>query len=427
MCELFGAARARFERVELSQEFQTWVTVMFDRLSELASAIPSFSERQIALAKVQTFRDSRVQNWRVIEGGAPSSCSRSVAGLPKGKGKGKGKCKTCASLQRRQNEFGAERAELLQRVAILESQHAACAAELASKESECVELRQRTVELEAQVESARAQPNPEDLGWALASPFARPLHYATFSLRLLTADDAVFKLFSSLVVGSCAPHRANLHSNAFLPAPQLEVLRVEWVTNPRLMDTYVSRAQEVLGLRRSGCAPVPELAHLKIACGSGIVGLTRELNEHFLFHGALPDSLTQICRGGFDPRRGGESVGRMFGYATYFAANSSKSDIYTEDFSQRLPRQAERKLIVARVLIGTAHRTLVPMQDARRPPDGPDGEPLDAVWADTRERNGAVDHVEVMVYERAQAYPQAVVTYRHAPHCQCAECGKRPA
>ena len=41
----------------------------------------------------------------------------------------------------------------------------------------------------------------------------------------------------------------------------------------------------------------------------------------------------------------------MFGTATYFAPNASKSDIYT-DFAARTPRWAERKLVIARLALG---------------------------------------------------------------------------
>ena len=124
------------------------------------------------------------------------------------------------------------------------------------------------------------------------------------------------------------------------------------------------------------------------------------LNEHFLFHGACAETVEEICRGGFDPRRGGNSAGKMFGVATYFAANASKSDLYTEPLTQRLPRQANRKIIVARVLLGESCRTLQRMPDATRLPDGADGKPLDSVWAEVRERSGAVDHLEAMVFDK---------------------------
>ena len=116
----------------------------------------------------------------------------------------------------------------------------------------------------------------------------------------------------------------------------------------------------------------------------------------------------------------------MFGVATYFAANASKSDLYTEPLTQRLPRQANRKIIVARVLLGESCRTLQRMPDATRLPDGADGKPLDSVWAEVRERGGAVDHLEAMVFDKGQAYPEAVVTYAHVDTCRCAECLKRP-
>ena len=44
----------------------------------------------------------------------------------------------------------------------------------------------------------------------------------------------------------------------------------------------------------------------------------------------------------------------MFGLATYFATNSSKSDIYSESFTARLPRGAERKLVVSRLALGSS-------------------------------------------------------------------------
>ena len=60
--------------------------------------------------------------------------------------------------------------------------------------------------------------------------------------------------------------------------------------------------------------------------------------EHFLLHGASADVIDEMCRDGFDPRRGGEGVGTLFGVATYLAANASKADIYTESFVSRLCR-----------------------------------------------------------------------------------------
>merc|ERR1712224_331793 len=145
-------------------------------------------------------------------------------------------------------------------------------------------------------------------------------------------------------------------------------------------------------------------------------------NEHFLFHGARPEVLDEICKGGFDPRRVGEQVGKLFGVATYLTPNASKADTYTESFVNRLPKTAQRKVIIARALLGEAHCTMTRMSDATRPPNGDDDRPLDSVWADMRTNGGIVDHIEVMLYDKGQAYPEAIVSYSHTPSCRCAEC-----
>ena len=88
-----------------------------------------------------------------------------------------------------------------------------------------------------------------------------------------------------------------------------------------------------------------------------------------------------LCKGGFDPQRRGETTGKLFGVASYFAAHASKGDVYTEERASPLPRGTSRTLIVAQ-----ANRATRPMRDATRPPDGADGLALDSVWADERER-----------------------------------------
>merc|ERR1712107_467201 len=115
----------------------------------------------------------------------------------------------------------------------------------------------------------------------------------------------------------------------------------------------------------------------------------------------------------------------MFGLATYLAANASKADIYTELSSDRLGRHAKRKLIVAQAVLGESYRAEMSMPEATRPPDDAGGRAFDSVWADVRSSGGAVDHLEVMLYDKGQAYPLAVATYQHASECVCAECHKR--
>merc|ERR1712194_824801 len=102
------------------------------------------------------------------------------------------------------------------------------------------------------------------------------------------------------------------------------------------------------------------------------------------------------------------------------------ADAYTESRSNRLKQGAIRRMIIARALFGESHRTTKSMANAIRPPEGDDGRPLDSVWADCRTQGGAVDHFEIMLYDRGQAYPEVIVSYIHSPWCKCAECSKRP-
>ena len=149
------------------------------------------------------------------------------------------------------------------------------------------------------------------------------------------------------------------------------------------------------------------------------------LNEHFLFHGAPPEAVEKILSGGFDHRRG-EDADKLFGLATYFTPVVARADIDTEDRRQRLARTAKRELIIARAALGEPYRAREKMPRATRPPDGPDGMPLDSVLA-VGGSSVDVDHTEVMLFERFQALPLCVVTYSHEEVCACAECGRRPA
>merc|ERR1712185_109489 len=107
----------------------------------------------------------------------------------------------------------------------------------------------------------------------------------------------------------------------------------------------------------------------------------------------------------------------MFGYATYMTPVSSKADIYTEDLKKRLPRTAQLQMIIARAALGVPFRAQSAMQNATRPPDGPDGRPLDSVIA---MGGSCVDHTEIMLYSQSQALPLCVVSYSHDASCVCA-------
>ncbi|CAK0852448.1 unnamed protein product [Prorocentrum cordatum] len=228
---------------------------------------------------------------------------------------------------------------------------------------------------------------------------------------------------SHIVVSTVARHRAAYRSAVYCDPPQLDVIQVRSVVNPRLQKLYLAKLENIEDKRRQGtCTPIAALSHLKVPVNMHDF----DVNEHFLFHGAVPSTLEQICKGGFNPQRGGEATGKLFGVAAYFAANSSKSDDYTEERANPLAKHATRTLVVARVALGESFRTASPMQGATRPPDSNDGVDFDSVWADQSSNGGCVDHVEAMIYSEAQALPVALVDYRHTVGCTCAFCRRRP-
>jgi hypothetical protein len=142
------------------------------------------------------------------------------------------------------------------------------------------------------------------------------------------------------------------------------------------------------------------------------------LNEYFLYHGAPHDIIDSICRGGFDPRRGGTNAGKMFGVGSYFAENASKSDRYAEPNGDN-----EHCMVVARVCLGATHMTKDACWDFTMPPDRSDGNgPLDSVTAEKRTAGGQVDHREYMTYNKAQALPEYCIWYVHESTCQCVRC-----
>lgn len=192
------------------------------------------------------------------------------------------------------------------------------------------------------------------------------------------------------------------------------------MNNPRLRTGYLSTLDEIAGLRRQ-CASIEELDTYRAE------PMYVDLNECFLFHGATPEIVAKICKGGFDPRRGGEGKGKMFGIATYLTPVASKADIYTEEFTKRLNRTARRQIIVARAALGKPRRATQATPTATRPPDDPDdpdGHPFDSVLA---VGGTSVDHTEIMLFQKNQALPLCIVTYSHESACACAECGKRPS
>lgn len=249
------------------------------------------------------------------------------------------------------------------------------------------------------------------------------LFYSEYEVNMVPQYSPFAEALSGLMVETVVRHREHYRSYDYRPAPQLEVIVVRSVQNRRLLHMYVAKRDQLQFFRGHNCGDIPCFSHLKLPVGQHDV----DLNEHLMFHGALPEALESICQGGFNPRRSGKTTRNLFGLATYFAANSSKADDYTEQRANPLQKGARRTMIIARVALGKAYRTTNPMPDVQRPPNGDDGLEFDSVWADTSANGGCVDHVEAMVYDGGQALPVALIDYQHASSCPCAFCHRRPA
>lgn len=160
-------------------------------------------------------------------------------------------------------------------------------------------------------------------------------------------------------------HGRDSHGAAFQRFKVTSVTRVE---NPSLWKRYAA-TRSVLAARAwaataaDGTTP-PPLAdppltaayELPNDCRGTLNELAREV---YLFHGTKPKVGEDIiAHRGFDNRLGGPA---MLGAGTYFAESPSKADQY-------VPVGGKHHMFLARVLLGSPHRTSAQMVDLKRPP-----------------------------------------------------------
>eukprot|EP00928_Gymnodinium_smaydae_P026540 TRINITY_DN20811_c0_g1_i1.p1 TRINITY_DN20811_c0_g1~~TRINITY_DN20811_c0_g1_i1.p1 ORF type:complete len:623 (+),score=50.09 TRINITY_DN20811_c0_g1_i1:185-2053(+) len=163
----------------------------------------------------------------------------------------------------------------------------------------------------------------------------------------------------------------------------------------------------------------PQAEYVLESSSSGLIPSTQEF---FLWHGTRPEIAKQIESDGFDPRRGGSFVGKMFGVGTYLAEHASKSDLYGDGDPKGNAQGREHCLLFVKALLGRAHYTKIKLETATKPPDDSDGKPLDSVVALTEAEGGCVKLREYIVYKPTQVLPLCRVVYRHLPECKCCRC-----
>ena len=250
-------------------------------------------------------------------------------------------------------------------------------------------------------------------------------HYSRYSQQKtepLAADDPIYSYIAHRFVSSVLAHRGPLPRDPHREAPQLEVLRIEQIFNPRLQDLYLAEIQNIAGLCNRRVAPID--AGMPIDVGRSMSACRVEsyqdvrVNEYLLFHGAKSEIIERLTLQGLDPRFAGENAGALFGQGSYLALNSSKSDLYT-----RPNAHGERCVLLVRACLGETHWAEQPMRGAMRPPDRPDGRgPLNSISAVTIVDGGCVEYPEFIAFDKGQTLPQFAIWYKHAPLCKCTHC-----
>ena len=220
---------------------------------------------------------------------------------------------------------------------------------------------------------------------ALLSNLPRYSRYCTTRREALNPQSAVYKYLHKRFMESVVKHRRR-RTEPHREPPKLEVQRIERCHNPRLQEKYLAELQDMAGLveRRVGRIDVryaPAVESFQSV----------KLNEFLLFHGAPAAIIDRLTLQGIDPRYAGENIGKLFGHGSYFAAHSSKSDIYTTPAAA----SGERCVLITRVALGEAHQAKEACPSATRPPERRDGRgPLNSIVAVTQGNGGCVEYPE---------------------------------
>lgn len=173
---------------------------------------------------------------------------------------------------------------------------------------------------------------------------------------------------------SSSPAWKNVESLMKPTMPNATIIKVERVENHKQWKLYTQRRSEVAAESKSGF----------------------DCQEVHAFHGTRKYPVVNICENGLDFRHGNEAC--MWGIALYVAANASYSDAYSSVHSSG--DDSLRQFFLTRVCLGRTIE-LKPDKTLRAPPPG-----YESVQGLTQ---GSTVY---MTYDRGQAYPEYLVTYK---------------
>ena len=263
-------------------------------------------------------------------------------------------------------------------------------------------------------------------------PLPQYTRYSRVNSRDLASHDDTFKYLAQRFHESVTQHRGPfLHQAQKHEAPQYDVLRIEKLSNPRLRDAYLTELQDQMGLCNQRVTTIPD-SHFGDQKPFHVQSTDDgDMNELLLYHGCDAALFARLTHQGLDPRYAGSNVGKLFGYGTYLACHSSKSDIYTKPLVDG-EHADERCMLVVRACLGEPHYVSRPYDlvqnppiNWRMPPERPDRRgPLSSVVGVTTANGGQLDHPEFIVYDKRQTLPQFAIWYKHKPACFCTHCVK---
>merc|ERR1712232_372752 len=229
---------------------------------------------------------------------------------------------------------------------------------------------------------------------------------------LLPASGHLYRYLAAEFLRTVVRHRGPRSGDPYRETPKFELHRIEKIFTPCLQEKYLAEVESIAKQCRGRVAPL-QVDACRVQSLHGI-----NVNEFLLLHGAPSKLIQRLQEHGLDHRYAGEHFGALFGQGSYFAVNSSKSDIYTEPNTM-----GERCVLVTRVCLGEAFVANEPTPTRKRPPERRNGRgPLNSIVAATRADGGCVEHAECVIFERAQALPQFAIWYKHSLECQCTHC-----
>jgi len=250
--------------------------------------------------------------------------------------------------------------------------------------------------------------------------------YTVYNLKPLAQGSPSYLFLENHIRQNLECHRYSYQDPMICQQPRIIIQGVAEVINKRLSQQYVSAGQDNVRSRmRAASHNHQTMRDLPKELQKFAVP-DSDINECLLFHGATTDTCDKITKEGFDPSRGGNKSGKLFGQGTYFTGIFSKADQYTDqDFQQRAQtKTAEREVLVVRVIVGSAFHALLPNPDLTAPPRCglTDAVIYDSVYGECRNMGGSVDFPEVVIFDRTYLYPMYLVRYQHHADCGCQFC-----